>query len=41
MAKEEFKIPQMLMERENQKLKEYQERKSIDVEELEMNQGEI
>ena len=31
----------MLQERENKKLKEYEERKSIDVEELEMNNDEI
>ena len=41
MAKEEFKIPQLLMEREKQKQKEYDERSSVDFKELGMGSAEL
>ena len=41
MAKEEFQIPQLLMDRENQKQKEYRERTAVDVEELGVQSGDL
>jgi hypothetical protein len=41
LAKEEFKIPQLLMEREQQKRKEYDERSAIDAKELGMDSEEL
>jgi hypothetical protein len=40
-AKDEFKIPQLLMEREKQKKAEYEERSSVDFMELNMSSQEL
>lgn len=41
MSKEEFTIPQLLMEREQKKQREYDERKSVDVKEIGLATGDI
>ena len=41
IAKDEFKIPQLLMDREKQKQQEYDERSSVDFKELGMGSAEL
>ena len=41
IAKEEFKIPQLLLEREKLKKQEYEERSSVDFKELGMGSAEL